>query len=402
MSTRNKVQLEEWGILKMTSTNRERMSAILHYQSYDRIPIMHFGFWRDTLEKWHREGHLTSDEVDPLIKRSHDAPDGNEYEYAIARKLGFDDNILVYTGQRGDWYDMPLYPVFEEKVVEHYSDGTYKQINIDGVFILGKEDAYSIPAEIDHTAKDRESWEKEYIPKLRWFPERLDMDAINKLIEENDTRDRFTAVFCGSLYGKFRNYWGVVESSYLLADEPELFADCLDAIGNACFEVVKHTLATGVKVDYAHFWEDICYNKGSLVNPKVFREHVGKHYRRIVEECAKYGVDIISVDCDGFIEDLVPVWLDNGINTMFPVEYGAWEYDFETLRKKFGKEVRGLGNINKNVLGHDRAAVNREIERARRLVDLGGFVPCPDHRIPPEADWDLTRYYCDRMKETFW
>jgi uroporphyrinogen decarboxylase len=108
------------------------------------------------------------------------------------------------------------------------------------------------------------------------------------------------------------------------------------------------------------------------------------------------------VDCDGYIDDLVPVWLDNGVNTMFPVEYGAWEYDFETMRKKFGKELRGVGNIKKNALAQDKKAVDHEVERAKRLVDLGGFVPCPDHRIAPDAEWDLTRYYCDRMKEAFW
>ena len=174
------------------------------------------------------------------------------------------------------------------------------------------------------------------------------------------------------------------------------------AIGQVCYDVVRHTLETGVKVDFAHFWEDICYNKGPLINPTLFRKKLGKHYRCIADECMKYDVDIVSVDCDGFIEELVPVWLDNGVNTMFPVEYGAWQYDFETMRKKFGKELRGLGNINKHVLSMDRKAIDNEIERAKRLVELGGFVPCFDHRIASDAEWDLTMYYCEKMKETFW
>ena len=37
----------------------------------------------------------------------------------------------------------------------------------------------------------------------------------------------------------------------------------------------------------------------------------------------------------------------------------------------------------------------------RALVDLGGFIPCPDHRLPPNAEWDLTRYYCDEMRRVF-
>ena len=32
-------------------TNRQRALAVLNYQSYDRLPIVHFGFWRETLQQ---------------------------------------------------------------------------------------------------------------------------------------------------------------------------------------------------------------------------------------------------------------------------------------------------------------------------------------------------------------
>ncbi len=381
-------------------TNREAIRKILHYESVDRVPVLHFGFWVETLEKWVKEGHLSQREIDEMIVKGNMA-DGNEYELAIAKKLGFDDNALVYTGQKGNWYDMPLYPAFQEEVVEQYADGSCKKRDCDGVFVLAKEDAKSIPAEMDHTLKDRESWEREYVPRLQFSTERLDLEQIDRLKQTNQTRERHLCVYAGSLYGKLRNYWGLVEISYLQVDDPDLFCECIDTIGELSYQVVKHTLETGIEVDFVHFWEDICYNRGSLIHPNVFRERVGKHYRRIADECRKSGVDILSVDCDGLTEDLVPVWLDNGVNTMFPVEYGAWEYDFATMRKKFGKEVRGIGNINKHVLAQSREAIDKEIERAKRLVDLGGFIPCLDHRIAPDAQWDLVQYYCEAMRKNF-
>jgi len=45
--------------------------------------------------------------------------------------------------------------------------------------------------------------------------------------------------------------------------------------------------------------------------------------------------------------------------------------------------------------------VDAEIERLKPLVDLGGYIPCPDHRIPPDALWDNVRYYCDTFRKTF-
>jgi uroporphyrinogen decarboxylase len=383
-------------------TNRERLSAILHYQPYDRMPILHFGYWRETLEKWALEGHLTKDEMDAMLVYGKYDITGTQAELAISKKIGFDDNFLLYTGQKGNWYDVPLFPTFEKKVIQEFDDGHFIVRDLDGVFVREREGATSIPAEVDHTVKDRETWENNYVPRLMWSDDRLDKKAIDRLIETNNSRERYMCVYCGSLFGKLRNYWGLTGISYLQVDDPDLFDQCLNTIADICFTITKKTLETGLKLDFAHFWEDICYNHGPLIQPEVFRNKAGRHYRRIADECGKFGIDIISVDCDGFVEDLVPVWLDNGVNTMFPIEYGAWEYDFSGMRKKFGKELRGVGNINKNALSKDKKAVDQEVERAKRLVDLGGFIPCLDHQIAPDAKWDLVRYYCDKMKEAFW
>ena len=48
-----------------------------------------------------------------------------------------------------------------------------------------------------------------------------------------------------------------------------------------------------------------------------------------------------------------------------------------------------------------RAAVDEEIERLKPLIELGGYIPCPDHRIAPDAEWDNVRYYCERMRKEF-
>ncbi len=36
-------------------TNRERAKAVLRYQEYDRLPVVHFGYWGETLQKWAAE-----------------------------------------------------------------------------------------------------------------------------------------------------------------------------------------------------------------------------------------------------------------------------------------------------------------------------------------------------------
>ena len=114
-----------------------------------------------------------------------------------------------------------------------------------------------------------------------------------------------------------------------------------------------------------------------------------------------HGVGIVSLDCDGKIDRLIPSWLENGVNTMFPIEVGTWEASIAPWRKQYGRALRGVGGMNKTVFAKDRKAVDREVARLKELVALGGFIPCPDHRLAPDSEWDLVRYYCDRMRETF-
>ena len=379
----------------MSRTNREEINAILNYKPFERVPVMHFGFWSETLEKWAKEGHVS------LAEAKDGAFDGSENNRIVSRRLGFDDNFFVCAGLIGDWYKYPLYPAFETKIIEDCGDDGRKKLDEEGVIVLQKDGATSIPSEIDHTLKDLESWTKFYLPKLKVDETRFDMKKLNEMTKDNETRETHTGVYCGSLYGKIRNYLGIVEISYLMVDDPDFLTMCIDSIAEACYEQTKIVLESGVKLDFGHFWEDICYKTGPLVSPQFFREKVGKHYRKISDLCEKHGINIMSVDCDGFVEDLVPIWLDNGINTMFPIEVGTWNYDFRTMREKFGKTLRGVGNMNKNVFSQDKKAVDNEIYRLQKLVDLGGFLPCPDHRIAPDSEWDLVKYYCDRMRKAF-
>ena len=156
-----------------------------------------------------------------------------------------------------------------------------------------------------------------------------------------------------------------------------------------------------MRFDSAHYWEDICYKQGPLVNPKVFSALVGPHYKRMTDLFKAYGIDIVSLDCDGKIDLLLPIWLENGVNTMFPIEVGTWNASIAPLRAQSGRELRGGGGMDKRVFAKDRQAVEQEIERLKALVDLGGYIPCPDHRIAPDARFELVAYYCELFRRTF-
>lgn len=372
--------------------NRQRVKAILNYEKYDRLPLVYFGFWEELLKKWCEEGHLMQEEIT-------DVKDGNEKEKNIAQKLGFDFNW--YTTYQDKSGVSSLFPAFEPQILEELPDGKYKLLNEDGVVVIKKKGARSIPAEVGHLLVDRASWEKHYLPRLQYSEDRFDMRVLEMIAKQSETREEPLGLFCKSLFGQIRNWMGVEGISYLYVDDEDLFDEIIHIVGELSYKITEKVLSSGAKFDFAHYWEDICFKNGPLVRPSVFDEKVGPYYKKINDLLNKNGIEIISVDCDGFIDELIPTWLNNGVNTMFPIEVGTWGGNIKPWREKYGKRIRGVGGVNKNVFKYDYQAVDEEIERLKPLIELGGFIPCIDHRIPPDAKWENVQYFCDRMRKLF-
>lgn len=367
-------------------TNRERALAVLRYQDYDRMPLVHFGFWEETIEKWRREGHIDDETAKNVY-------DGSENETKIAGMLGFDFNWSHTMGTNVD-----LLPAFEPELIETRPDGIQLVRNAYGVIELHKPGVVSIPAEVDHTLVDRKSWEQEFLPRLQFSKERINFDAF-LAVGDPAERENPLGFHVGSLFGKIRDWMGVENVSYLYADDEPLYDEIINTLGNLVYDCVKAALDTGAKFDYAHYWEDICFKNGPLVIPQVFREKVGPHYKRINTLLHQYGLDIISLDCDGLIDSLLPIWLENGVNTMFPIEVGTWNASIRPWREQYGRELLGVGGMNKTVFAYDYAAIDAEVDRLVSLVELGGYIPCPDHRIAPDAKWENVQYYCEQMRK---
>ena len=368
-------------------TNRERGLNILHFKDVDRLPAVHFGYWPELLTEWAAQGKIPAE----LAVGNYD---GSDKERELDKLIGWDFNWFHVTG-----YASSLYPVFETKLLETLPDGTQRIQNSLGVIERVKPGIASIPSEDDYLLKDRESFEKFYRPRMQYAPERVDTAFYSRF---NDIRpwDVPVGLHMGSVMGEIRNLTTVKGMSYLMYDEDEdLFADIVDTYAEMQYQCTKKILETGAKFDYAHYWEDICFKNGPLLSPAKFDELCAKHYRKRNELCHEYGIDIISLDCDGVIDKLIPTWVHTGVNTMFPLEVGVWGDQFEPARRQFGNEVLGIGSMDKTALRRDKAAVDAEIERLKRLVALGGFIPCPDHRLMPGTKYELVQYYAEEIKK---
>ena len=87
-------------------TNRERALNLLHYKPVDRIPAVHFGYWRELLYEWAAQGHIAKELADRW-------GDSNDADRALDKLIGWDFDWACTRGA-----NMGLSPAFEAKVLE--------------------------------------------------------------------------------------------------------------------------------------------------------------------------------------------------------------------------------------------------------------------------------------------
>ncbi len=349
---------------------RELFNNIMHYGEFDRMPVFHWRGWPELYPRWHAQG----------------LPEGvNEHEFFGA----------VSQSGHGIPINAQLYPLFEEETIEETpTHRIFRQS--DGVVAQHYKDQSALPHYIDFLLKDRSAW-PEYKKRLQPDPARIAPD-IDAKIAAAKASDTFITITSASMVGWLRNWMGVQNFCVACCEDPEFIAEVADTIADLvcwCYEQVLPK----VKVDIAWAWEDICFKTGPLIPPNVFELAAVPAYRKISDTLLKYGCDLHAVDSDGKVDELVPLWLKGGVNVMFPIEIGTWNADPMAYRRKYGKELKVIGGINKLVLERDRASIDAEIERRKPLMAEGGFLPMPDHLITPDTPLDNYRYYLDRIRE---
>ena len=136
-----------------------------------------------------------------------------------------------------------------------------------------------------------------------------------------------------------------------------------------------------------------------MISPAMMRKFMMPRYQKITDLLHSYGVDIIFLDSDGNVEQLVPLWLEVGINYIWPFEVAAGN-DAVALRKKYGKDLIIAGTIDKRALIKGKEATREEVmSKVPFLLEQGGYFPSVDHVVPPDVPFENYCYYFNLMRE---
>ena len=355
-------------------TTRELWQNIMHYGEFDRMPVIHWTGWTETLERWEQEG----------------MPAGvNAHEYF--------DAVPQWTGVGAH---LDLLPAFEQETLEDTPEYRIFR-DAGGVVQQDWKHKSCIPHYIDFTLKAASDWD-EYKKRLQPDPARIPADLDDR-IRAADASGLPITVGTASMMGWIRNWMGVENMSYLMYDDEECYADMVDTLAElTCWsldQILPRMRELGVVPDMGFGWEDICGKTGPLVSPMVFERCVASGYRKIRNKLEEYGVSLLGLDSDGHVGPLIPNWMEAGVNVMFPLEPGTWGATPEKARQQFGRELRIFGGYDKLALEKGRQEIDAELERHVELMKEGGLVLMPDHLITPDTPLEDYKYYLEQVRK---
>ena len=350
-------------------THRERFRRTMHFQSVDRIPHWEFGYLDETIARWHGEG---------LPVHLNDISSVEAY-------FGVDPVVRVP-------FPDPLTPPFEgpPQVVEERETSRIERLPDGTVQEVQKSGLKTIPHYLKFPIENRDDWQR--------FKERLDPEDPRRFQADYKELGRTlmrgdlpVGIGLGSYFGIPRNWIGFERISLMVYDDRPLVEEIVATLGQVYYRQLEEALKH-VEVDFAAGWEDICFRTGPMISPQMFREICGPHIKRACDLLRQHGCDVIWTDCDGDVTQLVPVWLECGLNCMFPLEVQPGS-DPVKFRKVWGRRILLRGGVAKHRLAFGRKEILAELKRVEPLVNEGGFIPHGDHRIPQDVPYDNYRYY---------
>ncbi len=352
-------------------SSRERMIAFFTGKPVDRIPfVAQWGPWEETARRWKRQGMKNDDDW---------------YTMFDFDSRGIDTGI-----------SFGLCPAFERELV----DGDEEHIvfrDEEGVLQRARRDGTSMSEWLDYPVKDRQTWGEH---KWRFdpaapgrFPE--DWSEKARALKTSDELVNVGFYPYGFLSGP-RTMMGAEGCLVAMAQEPDLIEDINTTLCDLWCSLLDR-LFEEARVDAVWVWEDMASKKGSLISPAMFRRFITPYYRRIMDLADRHRAAIKLVDSDGNMHQLTPLFLEAGLNGIYPYEVQAGNDVLSLLEAH--PELRALGHIDKRAMARDKAAMDAEIERVREILAVGRFIPHFDHAIPPDVSWESYQYMVWRWKE---
>ena len=373
-------------------TERERYLETLLFGKPDKIPFSPGGPRESTLKRWHKEG----------------VPENKNWNEFLCEEIGIKIEPIKPSVSLKISFDM--IPQFEEKVLEH-KDGHYLVQDIHGaiVEISDKYDVTYLRSAKDFVTRkwhkfpvenynDWEEIKKRYNPKDK----QRYQGNLNEIATELQKRNYVLSIGIPGPFWKMRDWCGFENLCIFMATKPDFVEEMANFWKNFVLEILTPYIQK-IKFDSIMFNEDMAYKEKSMISPDMVRRFLSPVWSCWAENIKKTGCQIIIVDSDGYIGELIPLWIESGINCTIPIEVAAGN-DIVEYRKIYGKNMAFIGGIDKRAIAKGSKIMEKEVYRVvPPLIKEGGYIPSCDHGVPPDISWkDFLNYSKLLAKLTGW
>jgi len=351
---------------------RESFRAMMNFERPEYLCQFEWGYWWETIVRWRSEGL---------------PPDAQPWD---------DCGISHYFRPP---INCGILPPFEYKVLEE--DETSRVVQT-GAGIICRESKIGsrLPQFIKHPVSNRDDFEA--------IKERLDPKTPGRYPDNWDEwakgADNFPHILClggaeNGFFGWLRELMGLEGLLIAYVEQPELVHD-ISRYHVTYLKGLYERALRDIKFDFVFMWEDMSYKNGPLISPEFIRTFMLPYYKEMVDFYKQMGAQWVTVDSDGDVSKLIPLFIEAGIDGMLPFEVAAG-MDIREIRKAYPK-FRILGGIDKREIAKGREAIDRELEsKLPFMFRHGGYIPGMDHHVHPEVSYDDFKYYLQRCREIY-
>lgn len=355
---------------------RERTLATWRFERPDRVPLTPGGGRKSTLAAWRQQG------------LPGDIGDYNAYAYRLAG-----GTLEWPAGGAGFPVNERMIPTFEEKVIEERPTSRVVQDWKGNVCEIGREFTPEyLRNAIDFVTRrwikcpveSRADWDDMRRRYDAAEPERLPADAAERGRDLQGRTQVLQIHFSGPFW-QLREWVGFENLCTMFYDDPDFVRDMIAFWDDYIARLLRRVLAH-VTPDVVHLSEDMAYKSFAMISPAMTREFLLPTWKRWGEIVRGAGVPVYAMDSDGYIGELIPLWIEAGINVCDPIEVAAGN-DLPAFRRQFGRHMAYSGGVDKRAMARGGAVIAAEIERLRPVIDDGGYVPGCDHGVPADVSW---------------
>lgn len=373
---------------------RQKFLSVMNFEKNAPIPKTEFAYWAGTIRNWFEQGLPKIEDLPREILNSESIRGSKHLAEEYAAEV--DKNIMPYFNLDSYLEKFPIdySPMFEKNMIIDEKD--YK-IFTDKYGLTSKvlKQKSSVPMVIDYPIKNKKDFYNYISQYDKDFTKRLPKDFHN-LAKKLDSRD-FPIRLGGNPFGfsfLARHLMGEITYMLSMYDEPSLIKEFNDYFLNFTMGYWS-TILDKVKIDCIFILEDIAYRSGSFISKEMFKEFMRPYYLKFIDFLKQYRIQNIFVDCDGLVDELIPLWTEVGVTGLFPIEAVN---DISAIREKYPK-LKMMGGFNKKVLFKDscKEKIDGEIEKVSYIMKKGGYIPHIDHAVSEDVTWENFKYYRKKL-----